>query len=89
MVLSFLCVGSFEALGSPASLFFVGGHQQSPLSEWEGRRMLRLEGIEWEGDNRTALGEKLVLETTERNARMVTGWQMCATTPAMSLVNWD
>ena len=49
--------------------------------------MLRLEGIEWEGDNRTALGEKLVLETTERNVRMVAGWQMYATAPAMRLVD--
>ena len=46
-VLSFLHVGSFEAPDSPASLFFIDEHWQPPLSECVGRRLLRLEGIEW------------------------------------------
>ena len=46
-VLSFLHVGSFEALDSPASPFFIGGHWQPPSSECAGRRLLRLKGVEW------------------------------------------
>ena len=40
-----------------------------------------MEGVEWEGENRTAWGKKLVLETTKRNARMVAGWQVCVIVP--------
>ena len=70
---SFLRVGSFELLSLPASLFFIGGCQQSPyweglhlLGEWVGRGMLRLEGVEWGGENRTVWGKKLVLEVLEK-----------------------
>ena len=40
-----------------------------------------LKGVEWEGENRTARSKKLVLDTAERNARMVAGWQVCAIVP--------
>jgi len=88
MAPSFLRIGSFEALNPPANLFFIGGHQQPShweglrvLGEWVGRRVLRLEGVEWEGENRTAWGKKLVLETAKRNAKMVAGWQVCVIAP--------
>ena len=89
MAPSFLRVGSFEALNPPGNLFFIGGHQQPShweglrvLGEWVGRRVLRLEGVEWEGDDRTAWGKKLILETTKRNAKMVAGWQVCVIVPS-------
>jgi len=50
---------------------------------------LRLEGVEWEGKNRTAWGKKLVLETAKRNAKMVAGWQVCAVVPPTHLVGED
>ena len=88
MAPSFLRIGSFEALHPPANLFFIGGHQQPfnleglrVLGEWVGRRVLGLEGVEWEGKNKTAWGKKLLLETAKRNAKMVAGWQVCVTTP--------
>ena len=88
MAPSFLRVGSFEALNPPANIFFIGGHQQPShweglrtLGEWVGRKVLKLEGVEWEGENRTAWGKKLVLEVTKRNARMVAGWQVCVIVP--------
>jgi hypothetical protein len=66
---SFLRVGSFETLNPLAELFLIGAPQQPShweelriLSEWARRRVLRLEGIEWEEENRTAWGKKLVLE---------------------------
>lgn len=84
MAPSFLRVGSFEALNPPDNIFFIGGYQQPSnweglrvLGEWVGRRVLRLEGVEWEGENRTAWGKKLVLEVARRNAKMVAGWQVC------------
>lgn len=84
MAPSFLRVGSFEAFNPPANLFFFGGHQQPfhleglrILGEWVSRRVLRLKGVEWEGENRTAWGKRLVLETARRNAKMVAGWQVC------------
>jgi len=90
MAPSFLRVGSFEALNPPANLFFIGGHQQPShweglrvLGEWVGRRVLILEGVEWEGRDRTAWGKKLVLETTKRNAKMVAGWQVCVIAPSV------
>ena len=51
------------------------------MGEWVGRRVLRLEGVEWEGKNKTAWGKKLVLEVARRNAKMVAGWQVCVIAP--------
>ena len=48
-----------------------------------------LKGVEWEGENRTARSKKLVLDTAERNARMVAGWQVCAIVPPMRSVDED
>ncbi|KAF9645094.1 UPF0061-domain-containing protein [Thelephora ganbajun] len=83
MAPSFLRVGSFEALNPPTNMFFIGGYQQLShweglrvLGEWAGRRVLRLEGVKWEGENKTVWGKKLVLETAKRNAKMVAGWQV-------------
>ena len=94
MAPSFLRVGSFEALNPPSSLFLIGGPQQQPhweglrvLGEWVGRRVLRLEGVEWEGENRTAWSKKLILEVTKRNAKMVAGWQVWVI-PATSRAQW-
>ena len=50
------------------------------LGEWVAKRVLRLNNVEWEGENRTAWGRKLVLEVTKRNAAMVAGWQVCVMT---------
>ena len=50
------------------------------LGEWVGRRVLRLENVKWEEENRTAWGKELVLEVTKRNATMVAGWQVCVIT---------
>ena len=94
MAPSFLRVGSFEALNPPSNVFFFGGHQQPAdwealrvLGEWVGRRVLRLEGVEWEGESRTAWGKKLVLEVAKRNAKMVAGWQVWVI-PLASCVLW-
>ena len=88
MAPSFLRIGSFEALNPPADLFLIGAPQQPShweglrvLGEWVGRRVLRLEGIEWEGENRTAWGKELVLEVAKKNAKMVAGWQVYAIVP--------
>ena len=57
-------------------MFFGGGQQRADLEalrilgEWVQKRVLRLGGADGE-----AWGEKLVLEATRRNARMVAGWQ--------------
>ena len=96
MAPSFLRVGSFEALNPPSNVFFFGGHQQSPhweglrvLGEWVGRRVLRLEGVEWEGENKTAWCRKLVLETAKRNAKMVAGWQVYVIAPSPCIHDED
>lgn len=46
-------------------------------------------GCGWDGESKTAWSEKLVLETVERNVRMVAGWQGCAIVPAMRSVDED
>ena len=78
---SFVRVGSFEALSPPHS--GIGVSQQDPdwdalriLGEWVGRRVLKLEGVNWSGDGEDSKwGEKLVLESARRNGKMVAGWQ--------------
>jgi serine/tyrosine/threonine adenylyltransferase len=77
---SFLRVGSFEALNGPTGMFFFGGGQQDPdldalrkLGEWVGRRVVRVEGVDWEKGEPWA--KELVLEVARRNARMVAAWQ--------------
>jgi uncharacterized protein YdiU (UPF0061 family) len=80
---SFLRVGSFEALNGPQNMFFFGGGQQEPdydalrvLGEWVGRRVLKLESVQWEGKGEASMwGKKLVMEVARRNAKMVAGWQ--------------
>ena len=74
---SFLRIGSFEALNSPARLYFFGGGQQEGdfealriLGEFVADRVLKVrEG----GTGKWA--KALVLECARRNARMVAGWQ--------------
>ncbi|KAL1746319.1 hypothetical protein HDZ31DRAFT_81334 [Schizophyllum fasciatum] len=78
MAPSFIRIGNFEAVNPPHGnmMFFGGGQQRADfdalriLGEWVQKRVLRL-GLA-DGD---AWGEKLVLESTRRNARMVAGWQ--------------
>ncbi|KZT07649.1 UPF0061-domain-containing protein [Laetiporus sulphureus 93-53] len=78
---SFLRIGNFEALNPP----FLGSGQQEPhldalrvLGEWVARRVLKLEGIKWrgeEGEEGNPWAREMVLEVARRNARMVAGWQ--------------
>jgi uncharacterized protein YdiU (UPF0061 family) len=77
---SFLRIGCFEALNGPTRMFFFGGGQQDPdldalrkLGEWVGRRVLKLENVDWEAGAPWA--KELVLEIARRNARMVAAWQ--------------
>ncbi|KAI1797378.1 hypothetical protein LXA43DRAFT_969349 [Ganoderma leucocontextum] len=84
---SFIRIGSFEALNPPVQLAFLGGGQQEAhldglrvLGEWVARRVLKLPGVKWRGDEGVegpgdAWGTKLVLEVARRNAKMVAGWQ--------------
>ena len=78
MAPSFIRIGNFEAVNPPHGnmMFFGGGQQRADLEalrilgEWVQKRVLRLDVEDGE-----AWGEKLVLEATRRNARMVAGWQ--------------
>ncbi|KAI4294102.1 UPF0061-domain-containing protein [Schizophyllum commune Loenen D] len=78
MAPSFIRIGNFEAVNPPHGnmMFFGGGQQRADfealriLGEWVQKRVLRLDVADGE-----AWAEKLVLEATRRNARMVAGWQ--------------
>lgn len=77
---TFIRIGNFEALSPPSNSFFLGGGQQDAdyealrqLGEWTARRVLKLEGINWEAGD--AWGKKLLLDVARRNARMVAAWQ--------------
>jgi uncharacterized protein YdiU (UPF0061 family) len=77
---SFLRIGCFEALNGPNNKFFFGGGQQDAdldalrkLGEWVGRRVLKLQNVDWE--NGQPWAKELVLEISRRNARTVAAWQ--------------
>jgi len=77
---SFIRIGNFEALNPPSNTFFLGGGQQDAdyealrkLGEWTARRVLRLQGINWEDGD--AWGKELLFDVARRNARMVAAWQ--------------
>ena len=77
---SFIRIGNFEALSPPSNSFFLGGGQQDAdyealrkLGEWTARRVLKLQGIDWEAGD--PWGKELLFEVARRNARMVAAWQ--------------
>ncbi|KAG0705687.1 hypothetical protein DFH29DRAFT_996562 [Suillus ampliporus] len=77
---SFIRIGNFEALSPPSNSFFFGGGQQAAdyealrkLGEWTARRVLKLQGIDWEAGD--AWGKELLFDVARRNARMVAAWQ--------------
>lgn len=77
---TFIRIGNFEALSPPSNTFFLGGGQQDAdyealrqLGEWTARRVLKLEGIDWEAGD--AWGKELLFDVARRNARMVAAWQ--------------
>ncbi|KAG1736593.1 hypothetical protein EDD22DRAFT_924018 [Suillus occidentalis] len=77
---TFIRIGNFEALSPPSNTFFLGAGQQDAdyealrqLGEWTARRVLKLEGIDWEAGE--AWGKELLFDVARRNARMVAAWQ--------------